>query len=152
MIRSPKGSFMMAISLDLSHNDPNRLFKEFLDPLAKFFPRRDDENTIVEVKVEDQLGCVGDRVAIVEVTQVRPWDYEDNWTTLAEWEFYEDGRAIPESGGDDDSVDWSTAAREIVRVCHEQMCKEIKRVDKQVKPAIVRLKVAFPFLRKMIKI
>ena len=135
---------MKNVSLDLSHNDPEKLFGEFLNPLEKFFPRKDDEDTTVAVKVEDRRGYVSTAMVIVEVTQVRPGDYDDNWTALAEWKFYKDGTAVPKDGGEDDQVNWSIAACEIVRVCHDQMLREIKRVDERVKPALAKLEATFP--------
>ena len=110
-------------------------------PLAKFFLHKDIENATVIVEVADRRGYVSVAMATVDV---RPFD--SDYPSLAQWEFYEDGTAIPKDCGDDDQVDWSTAATEIVRVCHEQMCKEIKRVDERVKPALARLELAFPLL------
>lgn len=141
---------MSVLSLDLSHNDFERLLAEFLGPLAKFFPRKkDEEETTVEVEVEDRRHYTSGTV----VVRIAPYfKVDDESQYIAQWEFFEDGTVVKGFHRDDGESDWSTVAQEIVSLIREQMRKEIKRVDERVKPALAKFEETFPSLREVLEI
>ena len=141
---------MSVLSLDLSHNDFERLLAEFLEPLAKFFPgKKDEEETTVKVDVEDRRHHTSESV----VVRIAPYFLQvDESPYVAQWEFFEDGTVLKGIHRDDGESDWSTVALEIVRLIREQMCKEIKRVDERVKPALAKFDEAIPSLCEVLEI